>query len=90
MGIETIAQEEDKGMAGPDGLGIFLSQFDHGLIGPAPADQTFARSLTKGQAKLDAGDGSHQRFMNILNRFDKVGLAQDKVGRFRFVDLNRF
>ncbi|MOA22911.1 hypothetical protein D3C78_1435060 [compost metagenome] len=75
-------------MARTDGLRILLRQVDHRAVGPGPAHQAFPRRFAEGQAELDAGDGTHQGFVDVLDRLDEVRLAEDEVGVFRLIDLD--
>jgi hypothetical protein len=47
------------------------------------------RGFAEGQAKLDARNARHQRFVEVLDGLDEVRLTEDEVGRFRLVDRYR-
>ncbi|MNG10335.1 hypothetical protein D3C84_937950 [compost metagenome] len=76
-------------MPGADGLGIALGQFDHGGIGAGPAHHAFARGFAKSHAEADAWHCVDQRFVNVLDGFDEVGLAQNEIRVLRLVDFLR-
>ena len=67
--------------------GVLLSQFDHRGVGAGAADQAFAGRLAEGQAELDARHGGDQGLVDVLDRLDEMGLAQDEVRSLRLVDL---
>jgi hypothetical protein len=76
-------------VTGSDGHGIPARQLDQVGIGAGSAHEALARRLAKGQTKLDTRDAADHHLVDILDRFDEVGLPQDEVRRFRFDDWYR-
>jgi hypothetical protein len=60
------------------------------MAGSVPDQRTrhLPERLAKGQTELDAGYGSDQDFVDVLDRLDEVRLAQDEVRVVRLVDLD--
>jgi hypothetical protein len=87
-GIETITQEDDEAMTCAERECIFARQFLEGVIGTGPADQALARCLAEGEPKSDSRYCGHQCFMDVLDRFDEMSLAENEIRRVGFVDLH--
>jgi hypothetical protein len=76
-------------MACGDGFGILLCKFDHRGVGARPSHQAFAGGFTKSHAKLDTWHGIYQRFVDVLDGLDEVGLAQNEVRHIWLIDFQR-
>src|SRR6266545_4179883 len=74
-------------MSCADGLCVLLRQFDHGFIGPTPADEALAGGFAKRQAELDPRYRADQHFMHIFNGLDEMRLTQNKVDVFGLFDF---
>src|SRR5688572_31211008 len=70
-----------------NGLRVLLCQLDHRLISPCPADETFARRLAECQPELDSRYCAYQRFVNVFDSLDEMGLPQNEIDGFRLFDL---
>ena len=57
-----------------------VQSFRHApFVCACPANQHRARGFAEGETEFDVGHALHQRFVNILDGFDEVALAQDKI-----------
>ncbi|MCY1181424.1 hypothetical protein D9M73_219250 [compost metagenome] len=75
-------------MAGADGLGVLLRQFDQRVVVAGPAHQAGAGRLAEGQPEADAGHRAHQRLVDVFHRLDEMRLAENEVGVVRLGDLH--
>ena len=86
--IKPLAQKEDETVSSRDCQGVFLRQFDHRRVGSAPTDQALPGRLAKRQTEFDPWHAGHQGLVKVLDGFNEVTLAKDKVDRLRFFDFN--
>jgi hypothetical protein len=86
---KTFPQKDKKAMPGAT-HGVLLRQLNHSLVRSGPAHQALTGSFAKCHPEFDARDGIDQRFMDILDCFNKMRLAEDEIDGFRFFDDDCF
>lgn len=85
---EAVAEEDEKGVAGGDGLSVFDGGGLHGVVVAFDADEPIAGGLAEGDAEFHRGVRVDDGFVEILHRLDEMALAKDQIGAFGYGELN--
>lgn len=85
---ETLAQEDEEGVAGTDGEGVFGGCGFHRFVVSFNTDETVARGFAEGDAEFDGGVGVDDGLVEVLYRFNEMALAKDQVCAFGDRQLN--
>ncbi len=69
---------------------VLARELQHGIIRAGGTHQAQCGGFAESQPELDARDGVDQRFVDVLHGLDEMGLPEDEVDLFRFLDLHAF
>ena len=85
---ERVLDEDDERVAAPDLLRVLLRESDERVIVTLGSDQARAARLAESDSELDAHARLNESLVDVLDRLDEVGLAEDEVQLLRILDLN--
>jgi hypothetical protein len=80
---EGILDENDKGMAGSDPVGIFHCHLFQGFIISLSADQAMARGLAEADSEFCIGNRTNDDLKKVFDGLDEVALAEDDIAALR-------